>query len=365
MDEVYAWERVSPPNNVVGLTLFEDAASARPVGRLWRRMKETLDGLSPSVLFYPGWSDPAALCMLHYGRQRGIPGVMMSDSTALDRQRSWVRERIKERVVAMADAMLVAGTRHVEYCEQLGMQRARICTGYDVVDNDHFARGADLAREEASTLRQRLGLPERYFLACGRFVEKKNWMRLLEAFAAYRLRSGSDALSLVIVGDGPLEAAMRSLCERRGIAQHVKHLGFLQYEQLPAVYGLASALVHASTVDQWGLVVNEALAAGVPVLVSDRCGCAPDLVLPGMNGWTFDPYAVDELALRLTHIGGLSDAELRKLGTNGRKSIAEWSIERFAAGALAAARIAKKELTRRPSLVDTALIRLLLQQRSA
>lgn len=365
MDDVYAWDRVASPPNVARRTLFEDAASARPSGGLWQRLRDALDALSPGTLFYPGWSDPAALCMLRYGRQRGIPGVMMSDSTAFDRHRSWVRERIKERVVAMADAMLVAGTRHVEYCEQLGMPRARICTGYDVVDNEHFSRGADLARGQASELRGRFGLPERYFLACGRFVEKKNWLRLLEAFADYRDRAGSNAWSLVIVGDGPLAPTMRALCDRRGIAEQVKLLGFWQYEQLPVVYGLASALVHASTVDQWGLVVNEALAAGVPVLVSDRCGCAPDLVRAGVNGWTFDPYDVGRLSELLTKVGSLDDQERTKLGTSGRKLIADWSIERFAAGALDAARIAKNELTKRPSLVDTALIRLLAQQRSA
>ena len=370
MDDTYAWDRVSVPSNVARRTLFADTAAARPVASLWRRLKAELDALSPGVLFYPGWSDPAALCMLRYARKRDIPGVMMSDSTAFDRHRSWVRERVKERVVSMADAMLVAGTRHVDYCEQLGMPRARICTGYDVVDNDHFARGADQAREHASELRTKLGLPERYFLACGRFVEKKNWLRLLEAFAGYRDRSGSGALSLVIVGDGPLAPAMRALCERRGIAEYVRWVGFQQYQELPAVYALAAALVHASTVDQWGLVVNEALAAGIPVLVSERCGCAPDLVRAGENGWTFDPYHVEGLTALLAKVSGLSEAERAALGTRGREVIADWSIERFAEGAVAAARIAKgefakNELTKRPSLVDTALIRVLMQQRSA
>ena len=71
--------------------------------------------------------------------------------------------------------------------------------------------------------------------------------------------------------------------------------GFKQYDELPIYYGLAGAFIHASTTEQWGLVVNEAMAAGLPVIVSERCGCAPDLVENGRNGFTFDPYDVDAL----------------------------------------------------------------------
>jgi len=370
VDGVYAWDRVPVSADVERCTLFQDAAAARGVRALRQRLECELDRLAPGVLFYPGWSDPAALCMLRYSRQRGIPGVMMSDSTAFDRQRGRLREYVKARLVALADAMFVAGSRHVEYAEQLGMPGARIATGYDVVDNEHFAKGAAAARNRAAELRREHGLPERYFVACGRFVEKKNWLRLLSAYADYRAQVGEQPLDLVAVGDGPLAPRVRALAEERGITEHVKFVGFWQYQSLPIVYGLAAALIHPSTVDQWGLVVNEALAAGLPVLVSNRAGCAPDLVREGENGWTFDPDDVPLLTTLMARVGRLSDSERERLGARGQKLIADWSLDRFVDGALSAARLAqceagKNALTRNPSLVDTALLRVLVEQRSA
>ena len=82
--------------------------------------------------------------------------------------------------------------------------------------------------------------------------------------------------------------------------------GFKPYDELPVYYALANAFVHASTTEQWGLVVNEAIASGLPVIVSNRCGCAPELV--NGNGFTFDPTNEHELTARLLEMASLSDA---------------------------------------------------------
>src|SRR5208337_5127598 len=99
---------------------------------------------------------------------------------------------------------------------------------------------------------------------------------------------------------------------------HAAHLpGFKQYEELPAYYGLAGAFVHASTAEQWGLVANEAMASGLPVLVSNRCGCATELVEEGRNGFAFDPENVEQLAGFMRRLGcGPTDAA--SMGMAGR-----------------------------------------------
>ena len=101
---------------------------------------------------------------------------------------------------------------------------------------------------------------------------------------------------------------------------------------MPAYYGLASAFVHASTTEQWGLVVNEAMASGLPVLVSNRCGCAPDLVQEGVNGFTFDPYNVEQLAQLMLKISAFQTFSLSTFGAASRRIIADWGPERFASG---------------------------------
>ena len=220
----------------------------------------------------------------------------MSDSARHDEPRRRPREAAKRRVVRLFSSGVVAGDLHKEYACALGLPAATVFAGYDVVDNKHFDRGARAARRAAARWRGRLGLPARFFLASSRFIARKNLLRLLDAYARYRRRAGAGAWGLVLLGDGELRADLERRIARADLAGQVILPGFRQYDELPAYYGLAGAFVHAATSEQWGLVVNEAMASGLPVLVSERCGCAPDLVSEGVNGFTFDPCDVDQLA---------------------------------------------------------------------
>jgi glycosyltransferase involved in cell wall biosynthesis len=108
--------------------------------------------------------------------------------------------------------------------------------------------------------------------------------------------------------------------------------GFRQIGELPRFYAHAGAFVHASTTEQWGLVVNEAMASGLPVLVSNLCGCAPELVVEGINGFTFDPRDVDELARGMRRIASMDESERAGLASAGQRRVSAWGLERFAAG---------------------------------
>jgi glycosyltransferase involved in cell wall biosynthesis len=114
--------------------------------------------------------------------------------------------------------------------------------------------------------------------------------------------------------------------------------------------------VHASTTEQWGLVVNEAMAAGLPVLVSDRCGCAPDLVEVGVNGFTFDPCGVEELAGLMQRVAAMTDGQRDAMGRASQRIIADWGPERFADGLMQAVQAALRRPPPTPSLFDQALV---------
>ena len=130
--------------------------------------------------------------------------------------------------------------------------------------------------------------------------------------------------------------------------------GFKPYEELPFYYALANAFVHASTTEQWGLVVNEAIASGLPVIVSNRCGCAPELV--NGNGFTFDPTNEDELATRLLEMASLSDQERKHLGDNSYRIAANFAPERFGEGLERAASVAMAGPQKRFGVMDRALL---------
>lgn len=326
-------------------------------------LRRQLDVTSPAAICVSGWSAPEGLAALEWCLDRRVPGILMSESQAGDYRRHPLKEAVKRRLVRLGSAGLVGGTRHADYLAALGMPRHRIFPGYDVVDNDHFAQGAEAARREPAA-RSRLQLPRHFFLASARFVPKKNLPRLLEAFSRYRSLA-TQPWDLVLLGDGPLQGEVRSTIARLGLETAVSLRGFKQYIELPSYYGLAVAFVHPSTTEQWGLVVNEAMAAGLPVLVSDRCGCAPDLVQDGRNGFSFDPYDTEELARLMLRLTGMSETQRADMGKASLEIIGRWTPETFATNLMKAVEVALSAPRPKASAVDKALLWALIHRPGA
>lgn len=163
----------------------------------------------------------------------------------------------------------------------------------------------------------------------------------------------------MLLGDGDLRFSVFNLRSSLGLDACVHLPGFKQYDELPAYYGCASVFIHASITEQWGLVVNEAMASGLPVLVSNRCGCAQDLVQEGVNGFTFDPYNVEQLAELMLRISAFQDVSLSAFGDASRKLISNWGLERFAEGMSQAVRTALLSPRRSTGFLDQLLLRFL------
>jgi glycosyltransferase involved in cell wall biosynthesis len=313
------------------------------------------------VVCINGWSFGGAIAALTWCLSHQVPAIVMSESTAIDEPRYWWKEAIKRRIVGLCSAALVGGSRHRDYLMALGAPSDQIFTGYDVIDNEHFRAGAEMARKSDQELRARLELPTRYFMACCRFAPKKNLSRLIRAYARYRGDAGGTAWSLVIVGEGELKDELVALRDQLELGASVQFAGPKSYDELPTYYGLASAFVHASTTEQWGLVVNEAMAAGLPVLVSERCGCAQDLVNPGVNGVQFDPYDIEALARAMRDVAADS-CDHRGMGQASQEIVACWSPDRFAKNLAKAAETALQHAKPKPSLIDRALLHMLCRR---
>lgn len=351
----YAWAKVDETANFARRTLFfRTTSSAVERSRLNREMWRALEETKPDVVALPGWSDRAGLAALVWCIRNRRPTVVMSESTDIDAERQWLRESAKRRVVSVMSTGLVGGSRAADYLVQLGLQSDRIFIGYDVVDNAYFAAAARPARSAADETRAKLKLPRSYFLACARFVRKKNLSTLLKAYGQYRAGHGHAAWKLVLVGDGELRPALEAEARELGIDDDIVFPGFVDYQTLPAYYGLASAFILPSSVEQWGLVVNEAMASGLPVLVSNRCGCAPDLVDEGINGFTFDPYDVEVLASLMGRLS--TECDIEEMGSASARIIDRWSPDLFGENLLRAASAACEAGPLRPSLATSLLL---------
>ena len=371
-----AWGAAATPARYHRVSLFPEARHDRlDKAELRCAFSWVLGQTNPDVVAVNGWNNFGSLIAANCCVRRGIPMVVMSESSRQDEPRTWWKEAIKRRVVGLYSAAFVGGQHHVDYLVELGMPRERMFTGYDVVDNAYFREKTEAIRSQRSEVREKYGLPENYFLASARFIEKKNLPKLIQAYAEYRRRSSAfakatadrevrdrksdishqhSAWDLVLLGDGPLKSDLCRLIADLGLEARVHLPGFRPYNELPVFYALANAFVHASTTEQWGLVVNEAIASGLPVIISNRCGCAPELV--NGNGFTFDPTDEHELTARLLEMASLSDREQKPLGENSYRIAASFAPERFSEGLERASSMAMGVPRKRFGVMDRALL---------
>src|SRR6266571_8069325 len=199
-----AWGKAGSDARYHKVSLFPEAAHNNlGSSQLRRAFWSALEQANPDVVAVNGWNNFGSLVAANCCVRLGIPTIVMSESARQDEPRTWWKEMIKQRIVGVYSAALVGGQRHVEYLVELGMPRERVFTGYDVVDNDYFARRAIEIRnshlrrgyggQAAFEIRKKYALPENYFLASARFIEKKNLPRLIRAYAEYRRRSSAFA----------------------------------------------------------------------------------------------------------------------------------------------------------------------------
>ena len=347
-DALYEWDAVDRSDSFEHITLFDRETHQDLRARdIQAKLIPTLEAIAPDAVAVNGWAVAEARAAIEWcdGGRRAA-AIVMSETKADDVPRVWWKELVKRHLLKKCSAALVGGAVQADYLVGLGMPRDRIEFGYDVVDNDYFAEGAAAARADAIRLRTRLGLPERYFFACVRFIKRKNIDNLLRAYATYRRLSPSAPWGLVVAGSGEEKASYDALVRDLSI-DGVSWPGFIQYGALPVYYGLAGAFVHPAYAEPWGLVVNEALASGLPVIVSRTVGARYELVSEGRNGFSFDPSAPDQLADRLLEISQLDRDKQTAMRAAALATASEWTPERFGRGLMAMAHLPPERHRRR------------------
>lgn len=327
------------------VSLFEgsDFASV-PYARMWSALKKVLIDLNTDVVFTYGYSLRIMRRVMFWARKNRVAIGLISDTNIFDTKRRRAAELFKSVLVSRYDAAFVGGTSSGLYLHGLGIPPERVVPGYDVVDNELFRRKTQAIREDPGGVRRKWSLPDNSFLFVGRLVPNKNIRGLIEAYRRYAEGlDGATPWGLVICGAGPQEtellAMVREMPARLG--ECIQFRGQVAQSDLADFYSSASCFVLPSTAwESWGLVVNEALACGMPVLITQRCGCAADLVWNGNNGWQFDPDDLDVLARLMRILHDMNPGERNEMGRRGEEIISEWDLGKFARNGLAAARIA-------------------------
>jgi len=192
-----------------------------------------------------------------------------------------------------SDACIAYGTKAGEYLVSLGVPQEGIFYAYNTVDTEFFQRENSNYKPKKKELKDRLNIKNgKVVLYVGQLIEKKGVRYLIQAFA--QLKQEIDDVSLVIAGDGRLRNELISLCGTLQLPD-VHFIGFIQQQQLPLYYSIADVLVLPSTEEVWGLVLNEAMSCGLPVIATDKVGASIDLIRNGVNGYVVAEGAPDQL----------------------------------------------------------------------
>ena len=250
-----------------------------------------------------------------------------------------IKEWVKKKIVSLYDAAIVGGLSHQAYLVKLGMPVDQIFPSYNVVDNDFWGGNINSVGLNSGKVKSRLTLPENYFLSVGRFIGKKNFAHLIDAYSKYII-DRDNPWDLVIVGDGPLRESLLEKSVKLGLQKKIHFPGYLNAADTQLMYASASVFILPSShFEQWGLVVNEAMAAGLPVLVSNICGCVPDLVVEGVTGYSFDPGDVNELINQMISMSS-GEIDLKLMGKNAKQQINGYTPELFAQNLINSAELA-------------------------
>ena len=352
LDATYEWEQESGGGGEwERVTVFPNGVFERiPAGEMKEGMIRELNRLRPDAVAIAGWGTVDARVCLDWCKRNDAKAIVMSETRAVDGRRVWWKEWVKSRIVRRFDAALCGGESHRRYLVQLGMPEGRVALGYNVVDNDFFkSRTADCASFSDGP----------YFLASNRFVERKNLGRLVEGYklfqdSVFRIQGAekTGVWPLVLLGDGALRGDLEARCAELGLkiamgfshegagSTEVQNLklnsyklktptggglvffaGFRQIRELRAIYAGAGAFVHPALEEPWGLVINEAMASGLPVLSSRNVGAAEELVVEGKTGVLFDPGNVNSIAESLFKMFSMSEPARRKMGLEAREML--------------------------------------------
>ncbi len=339
-DSVRGWSKLHCPYDAVKLPCLtpESLYPVPLVGVVNWGLLGHLREFSPDCLLIHGysyWPQMQAMCWAIRARK---PYLLFADSNSL-RLRSGPAASGKAFCLNYfcrhAAGVLTIGSSNEAFWRHYGVETERQFRAPLAVDNDFFSSQSAVWRRRKAAARKALGLPAgRLLLYVGRLARPKNLDALIHAMAACR-REGVQDLSLAIVGDGPERGRIGRLIQKLEL-RSVFQFGYRPQAELPKFYGIADAFVLPSIDEPWGLVVNEAMASGLPVLLSKNIGCWPDLLEENGNGFSFSVDDGGSLVECLQRFSRIGEEELARLGARSAQLIRAWNYENALHGILRA-----------------------------
>jgi glycosyltransferase involved in cell wall biosynthesis len=273
-------------------------------------IEEIKDFKANAVLVF-GWAFESHLKAIRYFSGK-IPVFFRGDSHMLDYispLKRPIRNLLLRYVYSKVSYAFYVGKHNMEYFRKAGLKQSQLIFAPHAIDNLRFSCKDNACITRAKEYRQELDIPEdaRVILFAGKLEPKKSPLLLVEAFNQLK---NMDNTYLVIAGNGPLEDEVKKAASS---SPYIKYIPFQNQQSMPSLYATSDVFVlpSAGPGETWGLSVNEAMAAGKAVVVSDRCGCHSDMVVEGVNGYVFQSGNVASLVMSLSNALDLNNADAR------------------------------------------------------
>ncbi|GCL40023.1 MULTISPECIES: glycosyltransferase family 4 protein [Sphaerospermopsis] len=283
------------------------------------------------VFIVNGWVVKSCLQLLVACRLYSIPCIVRGESNHLA-HRAWWKKQLQRLLISQYSACLYIGKANQQFYLNNGVAPEKLFSTPYCIDNERFTADTSQILSEKSSLLEKFRLDPHTvtFLYCAKFIPKKHPLDLLQAIALLQ-QNHQPTGQLLMVGDGEL----RPICEQfvRDHQLPVRFAGFLNQSEIIAAYLVSDCLVLPSDAGEtWGLVVNEAMACGLPAIVSDQVGCHFDLIAPE-TGWTYPMGQIDKLGDRLATAIKLGQEKLAEMGSNAqRKVMMEYNYQKVVCG---------------------------------
>ncbi|WP_254560466.1 glycosyltransferase family 4 protein [Dyadobacter diqingensis] len=290
---------------------------------------KTFNEFQPTILNVTGYFDYAQVALMVYARWKGVKVVLSSESSTMDHNRSPIKEKIKSWIVSNANAFFCFGKSSADYLLSLGVKESQIAVKHAaVIDEDIIRTHFEKAKKAFD---QDLSAPtKRQFVYVGRLAEEKNLEMLIETFKSLKEKPAGADWNLLFVGDGPARKSLELLSGDYLQNKSIIFAGGHPWYKVPEWLAQSDVLILPSKSEPWGLVVNEAMVCGMPVIVSEKCGCAEDLVKDNVNGFTFSPdnksqleNAMQFFAKHPEKIEPMGDASLALIKPFSSKTVAK------------------------------------------
>ena len=297
-----------------------------------------LRGHYDMVIFMLGWGSISAILGIVTCRLAGIPFFLYGDSSfppPEDTLRRRIRARLLRALFRRTTGFMVSGVLNAEYYRHYGGDPDHFFLLPWAVDNDRFADAARFVEGERENMREAMsiGPGQTVFVFSAKLVERKDPMTLLRAYERMPER---DRAVVLFVGDGELREPLETYAREHALGG-VRFAGFINQRDLPKYYAMSDVFVLPSTYEPRGAVINEAMACGLPVIVTDRCGSIGDIVRDGENAFIYPAGDADALAAAMTRLAG--DPELReRMARRSREIIGTWTFARGVEGVRSALR---------------------------